>query len=295
MKAVVCIGEWLVDVLPDAEVPGGAPANAALHAAQLGVPAFLVSRVGSDSRGRRLREVLGAAGVDLSAVQTDLFHATGTVRVRPRAGGEVDYEIETASAWDFLEVSEEAMAVAGAAGVVVFGTLAQRGSASRSALRVLVASAPPDARRLLDLNLREPWYDEEVLRWSLQQATILKMNLAEWDVVAATLGLPDRHGDGLPALAREGRWESIVVTGGAEGAWIWSEGVLTHEPAVPVPACDPVGAGDGLTAGLAAGLVAGRSLREAVALGMRVAAWIVAQRGATPRLPPGLQDCLRED
>ena len=56
---IVGIGEALFDLLPDREVLGGAPLNVVVHAQQLAVPlggrAVMVSRVGADERGQRLR------------------------------------------------------------------------------------------------------------------------------------------------------------------------------------------------------------------------------------------------
>jgi hypothetical protein len=45
---IVAIGETLWDLLPDGGVWGGAPGNAACHAAGLGAAGVIVSRVGRD-------------------------------------------------------------------------------------------------------------------------------------------------------------------------------------------------------------------------------------------------------
>lgn len=61
----------------------------------------------------------------------------------------------------------------------------------------------------------------------------------------------------------------VGVSVGAEGAYLWSEGELHHEDAVPVHVVDRIGAGDGLAAGLLHGWLGGnvvRGLRYGVAL-----------------------------
>jgi ribokinase len=77
-----------------------------------------------------------------------------------------------------------------------------------------------------------------------------------------------------------------VLTAGADGAWIFEDGRLVHEPAVPAAAVDPVGAGDAFCAALAVGLAAGRTLRESAPRAARAAAFVVSRHGATPPLPP---------
>src|SRR5882672_68772 len=92
-------GELLWDLFPDGERLGGAAANLAYHAKSLGAEALLVSRVGSDERGRRALGELTERGVDVRAVQIDEDAPTGTVRVALQHG-EPSYEIASAVAWD---------------------------------------------------------------------------------------------------------------------------------------------------------------------------------------------------
>ena len=49
--------------------PGGAPANAAVGLARLGVPSAFCGVVGADPFGDRLRSTLAAAGVDVSRLR----------------------------------------------------------------------------------------------------------------------------------------------------------------------------------------------------------------------------------
>jgi fructokinase len=55
---VIGIGEVLWDLLPSGPQLGGAPANFAYHASQLGAQAQVITRVGDDKRGREIRERL---------------------------------------------------------------------------------------------------------------------------------------------------------------------------------------------------------------------------------------------
>lgn len=65
-RSVVAIGELLWDLLPSGKQLGGAPANFAYHAGQLGARAALVSQVGADNA--LVRKVAGAFSLTAVAV-----------------------------------------------------------------------------------------------------------------------------------------------------------------------------------------------------------------------------------
>jgi fructokinase len=199
------------------------------------------------------------------------------------------YDILAPVAWDFLEATEAALHASEHAEVFVHGTLAQRNPAGRQALRSLVQAARKGGARVLaDLNLRTSFYDDEILLWTLRHCDVLKLNREELAAVSHMLGAAGREEDLFTGLLREFGIERGVLTAGSDGAWIFEDGRLTHEPAVPATVVDPVGAGDAFCAALAAGLVAGQTLRESAPRAARASAFVVSQRGATPRLPPGI-------
>jgi len=66
---VVGLGEVLWDIFDDGRKPGGAPANVAFHAGQLGLKGVVASRVGADELGDELREYLSSCGLDTKYVQ----------------------------------------------------------------------------------------------------------------------------------------------------------------------------------------------------------------------------------
>jgi len=60
---VLSMGEVLWDVFSERELLGGAPLNFAINAARLGDSAALISAVGSDARGARIREAVAESGI----------------------------------------------------------------------------------------------------------------------------------------------------------------------------------------------------------------------------------------
>lgn len=288
--SVVCAGELLVDGWPDGAChPGGAPANVALHAAALGASSILISRVGSDESAAQLRRWLQANRIEDYLLQTEGSAPTGVVRVRKDSANSIDYDIVMPVAWDFLEANEPALVAARRAGVFVFGTLAQRHPVARRAIRLLVEAARGGGSQVIaDLNLRPPFYDEEIVLWTLRHGSILKLNREELSEVSRMLGATGEEKDLFLGLLREFGLKRGVLTAGSDGAWIFEDGELSHQAPEPAAAVDAVGAGDGFCAALAVGLVEGKSLRESAPRAARVAAFVVSHRGATPPLPPGL-------
>src|ERR1700761_8485272 len=101
-KVIVGLGELLWDILPTGKRLGGAPANFTVMAARLGNRGIIASRLGGDALGTDAKEVLSPFPVDISAIQIDPTHPTGTVSVDFRSG-EPSYIIQEPAAWDFME------------------------------------------------------------------------------------------------------------------------------------------------------------------------------------------------
>jgi fructokinase len=286
---ICCCGEFLFDCGGDQqETEGGAPANVAFHAVRLGFTTGLISRTADDVRGERLRVWLERVGIGVEAIVSGAPAPTGIVKVSAGADGPV-YDICAPAAWDFLEADPLAMAKAERSRVLVCGTLAQRHPVARMAVRRLAGVARASgAAVLVDLNLRAPFFDEEVVLWSLRNADVLKLTVDELATVSAMLGACGGREELFLGLVREFGFSRAVLTAGVEGAWFYEEGLTWHQPSVPVSAIDTVGCGDAVTAVVAAALVSGRSLREAAPCCMEVAGFVATQPGATPPWPDDL-------
>jgi fructokinase len=285
----------LIDVLPPGERAGGAPANVAFHLANSrAVAVSLCSRVGRDEYGHDLLRQLSEAGIDTGHVQWDEVHPTGVVHVRSDARGPV-YDIAGPAAWDFIGATAQASEMASQAALVVYGTLSQRHPVSRSAIRVLVTKArAAGALAVADLNLREPFFDEDVVLWTLRNCDLLKLNIEELQLVSGLLGARGEVGVLFHGLVCEFGLRRAVLTSGEDGAYIFDHGRTWQQPAVPTEPCDTVGAGDAMTAVLSAALALGVRLHEAAPLGAEVASFVVSQAGAMPRWPDDLVDRARQ-
>src|SRR4051812_22280306 len=186
---VIGLGEVLWDVFPEGAKFGGAPANFACHAATLGAEVCMVSRVGPDELGGNAVAALRGNGVNADHVAIDPDHPTGFVKVELDAAGKPRFEITEGVAWDHIAWSDDLGALAARADAVCFGTLCQRGETSRRTIRRFLEGTKPECLRIFDINLRQHYYDEKVVRDSLGLANVLKLNDEELPVLSSLCGL----------------------------------------------------------------------------------------------------------
>ena len=289
---VVGIGEILWDVFPDGPRFGGAPANFACSVAELArdrIDVYTAGGVGADDLGRRAIEALHAHGVDTSCVAM-VDCPTGQVLVELDAAGGASYAFAANAAWDDFAWSEELQKLAARADAVCFSTLGQRSGLSRQTVQRFLRATPAKCLRVLDINLRPPFWNEAVVLQSLQLANVLKVNDAELSVLADVLGWRGADHELLQQLVDRFSLQVVALTRGSAGALLLSEsGESSDLPGQPTVVADTVGAGDSFAAALVVGLLSGLPLATINAWGNRVAAFVSSQPGATPHFPDHLQ------
>jgi len=304
---ILGVGELLWDMLPERPRLGGAPANFAVMAGRLGNHAAVLSRIGCDELGRAAVERLDPLPADTSFLEVDSAHETGRVTVA-FDGGQSHYMIHQPAAWDFLELIDRWERLAERADAICFGTLAQRSLHSRQTIQKLVAESSASCVRIFDVNLRAPFYSGDVIRESLELATVIKMNEAEASEVLALLGMPalpallDQAGSASVPLRftveRRGMlrlgadWllsefpslQMVAVTRGGRGSLLVTREEWHIHPGFPVRVADTIGAGDAFTAAMTHYLLQGAKLATLNEAGNRWGAWIASQSGAMPPL-----------
>ncbi len=297
---VVGLGEALYDCFADREILGGAPINFVVHAHQLlsvvGGRGVVVSRVGRDDLGVKLREVLRERGLEVSYIQSDQRHPTGKVQVTLDAAGEPEYEILADVAWDYLAPDPALDEAAGRCAAVCFGTLAQRGATSRATIQKFVADAP-QALRVFDVNLRQHYFSAEVIEQSLRLANFVKLNDEELPRVCRLLGIAADSSLDRQSWALLDAFElrGLALTRGALGTTLYREGEAIGGVVPSFSAelgADSVGAGDGCCAGLICGLLLDWPAPRIVELANAVGAYVAGRRGATPELPQSILDMV---
>lgn len=290
---VVALGELLWDVFPDGARFGGAPGNFAHHAASLGADVWMVSGVGDDELGASALEHLRASGLHVDHVIVSDSLPTGAVQVQLDQAGHASYHFNDCDAWDKIPWSDELGELARRAEAVCFGTLGQRNEVSRQTIQSFLASTSSSTWRVLDLNLRPPYYDAEVIDQSLQLANVLKLNDDELGFLARLYEL-DAEGerDRAAELVERFQLELVALTRGDRGGMLVRQGEVSEVESRPVDIRDTVGAGDSFTAAVVIGLIHGIDLDTINQTACRVAEFVCTQGGATPRLPKELRLAL---
>ena len=280
---MVGLGELLWDLLPSGKVLGGAPANFAHMAQVLGSEGIVASRVGNDQLGLEARRTIQERGMEVSFLQSDRLHKTGTASVLLDAAGQPQFLIDESVAWDYLEWTASWQELSARADVICFGSLAQRSPASAATIERFLQSASANALCICDANLRDPFYSVETLHRSFQFADVLKLNDTELIRVAALLGV---HGEGEEELAasvlRKFDLELVCVTKGARGSLLVARAEVVRHGGLSVEVADAIGAGDAFTACVAHYFVQGRPLKQISDAANSFAAWVATQVGATP-------------
>lgn len=283
---VVGMGEALWDVLPEGKKIGGAPANFAYHVSQFGLPSCVVSAVGDDDLGREIIENFTAKG--LKQLIADVPYPTGTVQVEIDQSGVPQYEIEENVAWDNIPYTERLESLAERTTAVCFGSLAQRNVVSRNTINRFLDVVSRNEENLIvfDVNLRQGFYNKEILCNSMKRCNILKINDEELVTVSRMFGYPGIDlQDKCWILLGKYNLKMLILTCGINGSYVFTPGNVSFQPTPKVEVADTVGAGDSFTAAFISSVLKGKSVLEAHSLAVRTSAFVCTEKGAMPTLP----------
>lgn len=283
---VVGMGEALWDVLPEGKKIGGAPANFAYHVSQFGLPSCVVSAVGDDDLGREIIENFTAKG--LKQLIADVPYPTGTVQVEIDQSGVPQYEIKENVAWDNIPYTERLESLAERTTAVCFGSLAQRNVVSRNTINRFLDVMSRNEENLIvfDVNLRQGFYNKEILCNSMKRCNILKINDEELVTVSRMFGYPGIDlQDKCWILLGKYNLKMLILTCGINGSYVFTPGNVSFQPTPKVEVADTVGAGDSFTAAFISSVLKGKSVSEAHSLAVRTSAFVCTEKGAMPTLP----------
>lgn len=276
-----CFGEILYDVFPDEERIGGAPLNVASRLASLGISTEMISKVGNDERGDQLISYLKSRNIKSGNIDKDLNFPTGAVNVSLSAGGSATYEIAQPVAWDKIEITDEIKTAVQDADAFIYGSLVCRDEVSRKTLYHLL----PEAKyRILDINLRPPHYQKEVLEKLMNKADFIKFNDDELFEIAEMLGSSyNSLEQNLEYLSERTNTPTICVTKGRHGAVLFKNGTRYYNSGFKVKVKDTVGAGDSFLASLIAGLLQEeKDTQSTLDFACAVGALVAGEEGANP-------------
>jgi fructokinase len=318
------VGEPLSTTAALVPVQGGAPANVAVQLARLGVTTTLVTAVGADPLGERVRHSLAADGVDTGCIVTRSGRRTGVTLVEVDPSGERRFFGFRENSADLslgpadLQTPAVRRALARAAAVHT-GTVSLRSPSARRATHALQRTARAQGSVVsLDVNLRPGMFPSlpallALARAAVRKADVVKATREEAEQVLGMAPLTPRAGaqrrrghddalvDGLLALGPR----LVLLTLADEGAVVARAGARALVPAPATTVVDATGAGDAFVGAVLAELVAGGVDRAGLlrldegelgvlgAAGCRAGSAVVAALGATTAMVRGVPTGLR--
>ncbi len=288
-KVIVGMGEALWDVLPEGKKIGGAPANFAYHVSQFGLDSCVVSAVGDDKLGAEI--LANFEDKHLCHLIDTVPYPTGTVQIEIDQAGVPQYEIKENVAWDNIPYTDRLEELARRTSAVCFGSLAQRSIVSRTTINRFLDAMPQTGNELIvfDVNLRQSFYNKEILCNSMKRCNILKINDEELVTVSRMFGYPGIDlQDKCWILLGKYNLKMLILTCGINGSYVFTPGNVSFQPTPKVEVADTVGAGDSFTASFIASIVKGCNVNEAHRKAVAVSAYVCTQNGAMPTLPDSL-------
>ncbi len=280
---LACLGHTNIDVqirveeLPSASqsapvvarrtVYGGTAANIARHAAGLGVPVRLWSRVGPDFPPE-WKVGLEEDGVDLSFLDIDPHGLTPTCYILTDALDRQSYCMDQGAMGTMSENPPDPSILEGLEWLHV-------GTGDPVAYDAIVESARArDVKVAFDAGQELRFmYNTRSFERLLDRSDVVFVNEAEMDLALGFLS----YGDPEQLLDHV---DTVVATHGAQGATLHRAG---HKPvkqaAFTVKSVDPTGAGDALRAGWYAALRDGQDMEVALKWGQAAAAIAVQHEG----------------
>lgn len=272
----VIFGEVLFDCFPDGNsVLGGAPFNVAWHLQAFGQSPLMISSIGDDDLGKKVKSAMQNWNMNTMGLQLDPAHPTGSVDI-VFDDGEPRYTIVEHRAYDYIEA---ALLPASAENSVLYhGSLALRNQTSRQSLAKLKQQHTGSI--FMDVNLRDPWWQKEFVLNLADEADWVKLNEDELSQLGSSAG--DIKSQAHEFIGKH-KLKGLVITLGAKGAIALTEnGEFTEViPSHTLEVVDTVGAGDAFTSVLILGLTNAWPLEQTMQRAQEFASLMVGQQGAT--------------
>jgi len=277
------LGEVLWDIYPDRRYTGGAPANAAVHALQLGAHGKIISSVGNDENGRALLAELKSRGVDISGIQISEDRQTGYVSITLDEHGNPSFICSKDVAFDFLVWSPEMPDIAHQSHAVITGTLPQRNPVSRKTIQRFLYEAK-NSVIVYDVNFRE-WNSstEEIVIETAKKSDILKINEFECAALKKMLKKEkEKDISFIEYLTGFFNLKLTALTMGKNGALLTNGTHTVFKAAMNIEVKDTTGCGDSFTAAMILSFLNGESLESILDFAVLVSNFVATKMSAVP-------------
>ena len=281
MEKITAVGEILYDVYPETKNLGGAPLNFLYHVHRLTGKGNIVSRVGNDILGNKALDFIKSSGISADYIQIDHPHPTGVTTVLLDENKVPSFRIDEDRAYDFIESNSEINHLVNEeTDCLYFGSLAQRKEISRNTIQSLLGKR---IKYFCDLNIRQNFYTEDIIRKSLAASDILKINIDELKLINQLILKKEFSITTIASdLMKEYNIELLAVTKGEDGSTLFYKNDISDYKTSLSQVVDTLGAGDAFAAMLCLGYLKGWELHKTNKLANEFANEICKIKGALP-------------
>lgn len=277
---ILAFGEVLWDIYETNEYLGGASMNFAAHCKNCGADSWIVTAVGDDELGKRTVEEISRLGIYTEFI-TVSEKETGKCYVTLDSNMIPSYNLLDNVAYDDILVPDLKNRNFD---VLYFGTLALRNENNRNTLKKMLENSFGDV--FVDVNIRKPFYSEEVVEFAFENATIIKISDEELPVIMDVLSMKqDTDRNSAEMLAeRYGNLKLIIITKGDKGSIIYDTAIeKTYEcKSAKVDVVSTVGAGDSFSASFLVKYLRTGDIEKALELATAISGYVVSCEGAIP-------------
>ena len=282
MINIVCYGEVLWDVYPDKKIVGGAPFNVFSRLHNLGNNIDFISSIGNDKLGNEILEHFNQNNYSSKFLNIDEKYETGSVIITLK-NGEPSYKILSNVAWDFIPLKASYDEILSDLDILVYGSLASRNIGSFKTLKELTKQSKFN---ILDLNIRESYYDFEKVSFLVSSADFLKVNLEELELINQLFKFNISDTQNLIfKILKQFDLKYICVTNGEIESMIYDGKNFEIAKSFEVDSIDNVGAGDNFLAALIDELfVKKNNLKSSLRIASAYGAITTTKNGAVPKI-----------
>lgn len=257
--------------------PGGKGANQAVAAARLGGDVAFISKVGKDVFGQQAIQNLINEGIDVTGVAIDDNEPSGVAQIT------VDRHAENC-----IVVAPGANMTLGTSDLDKMKSKIESAGILLAQLEIPVETvhytmkyaASAGVKTILNPAPAIPLDDD-----LLQSLYLITPNETETEMLTGIKVKNQESARKAAAFLLEKGVSAVIITLGANGAYVFDGKVDAQIPAPKVEAVDTTAAGDTFNGALAVALAENKSLIEAVAFANRAAAITVTKMGAQSSIP----------
>lgn len=259
---------------------GGAPFNVYYRLNSLGNNVKIISSIGDDELGLKALKFFKKNNLNSEFISIDKEHKTGQVKIQLESG-EPSYNIVNDVAWDFIPIKKEYSSEK--LDYLIFGSLAVRNDKSFETLKEIIRKSKFN---ILDLNIRQEYYNKYKLDYLLNSSDFLKINMDELFVLRDLFNIKYHETEDIAQkIFSKFNLKYICLTNGSVNSSVFDGNKFIYVESLKVKSIDNVGAGDNFLASfINEYFIKKNSLKSSLKIASIYGAITTTKKGAIPSI-----------